>query len=196
MEPRIASVNRKTKETDIQLTLNLDGTGNAEVNTGVGFFDHMLNHIARHGLFDLSVQAQGDLIIDDHHTVEDVGIALGSTFRQALQNCAGIDRVGNCFMPMDEALVQCSIDISGRGHCVCELDLPAPLLGHFTTELTPEFFRAFAVNAGWTVHIRQISGTNTHHIVEAAFKAFARAAAQAVALNPRVTGIPSTKGVL
>ncbi len=193
---RTATLSRKTSETDISLTLNVDGSGMSEISTGVGFFDHMLTHIAKHGLLDLTVKATGDLHIDDHHTVEDVGIALGKAFADALGDRAGITRVGNVAVPMDEALVFCAIDISGRGYLACDLLFPTPMLGDFTTELVPEFFRAVAVNAGWTVHLRQQAGTNTHHIIEAAFKAFGRAVAQAVARDARVQGIPSTKGVL
>jgi imidazoleglycerol-phosphate dehydratase len=193
---RTAVIERKTNETDIRLTLALDGEGASRIATGVGFFDHMLTHIARHGLFDLDVESRGDLHVDDHHTVEDVGIALGKAFAEALGDRAGIARVGNCAVPMDEALVFCAIDISGRGYLACELETPTPRLGDYTTELTPEFFRAVAVNAGWTIHLRQWAGVNTHHIVEAAFKAFGRAASLAVAGDPRVKGIPSTKGVL
>lgn len=193
---RTATIERKTRETDISLSLTLDGDGASDLATGIGFFDHMLTHVARHGLLNLTVRAEGDLHIDDHHTVEDVGIALGQAFDRALGDRAGIARVGNCAVPMDEALVFCAIDISGRGFLACDLTLPTPKLGDFTTELTVEFFRAVAVNAGWTVHLRQMAGTNTHHIIEAAFKAFARASAQAVAHDPRVAGIPSTKGVL
>ena len=193
---RSATIDRKTGETDIRLTVKLDGEGDSRIATGVGFFDHMLTHIARHGLLDLTVEARGDLHIDDHHTVEDVGIALGRAFAEALGDRAGIARVGNIAVPMDEALVFCAIDISGRGYLACDLELPTPMLGDFTTELVPEFFRAVAVNAGWTVHIKQLAGVNTHHIIESAFKAFGRATAQAVALDARVKGIPSTKGVL
>ncbi len=193
---RSATIDRKTSETDIRLTVKLDGEGDSRIATGVGFFDHMLTHIARHGLLDLTVEARGDLHIDDHHTVEDVGIALGRAFAEALGDRAGIARVGNIAVPMDEALVFCAIDISGRGYLACDLELPTPMLGDFTTELVPEFFRAVAVNAGWTVHIKQLAGVNTHHIIESAFKAFGRATAQAVALDARVKGIPSTKGVL
>ena len=189
-------IERKTSETDIRLTVDLDGNGSSEIATGVGFFDHMLIHIAKHGLLNLTVRATGDLHIDDHHTVEDVGIALGKALAEALGDRAGIARVGNCAVPMDEALVFCAIDISGRGFLACDLTLMAPKLGDYTTELTTEFFRAVAVNAGWTVHLRQMAGVNTHHIIESAFKAFGRAMAQAVALDPRVEGIPSTKGVL
>jgi imidazoleglycerol-phosphate dehydratase len=193
---RTAHVERKTSETEIRLDLVLDGAGSGRIGTGVGFFDHMLTHVARHGLFDLGVEARGDLQIDDHHTVEDIGIVLGKAFAEALGDRSGIARVGNIAVPMDEALVFCAIDISGRGFLAYDLKTPTPKLGDFTTELVPEFFRAVAVNAGWTVHISQWAGTNTHHIVEAAFKAFGRAAAQAVARDPRVTGIPSTKGIL
>jgi len=193
---RTAHLTRKTNETDIVLVLNLDGNGTHDIDTGVGFFDHMLTHIAKHGLFDLTVKVTGDLHIDDHHTVEDVGIVLGMAFAEALGDKRGIERVGNCAVPMDEALVACDLDISGRGFLAIDLLYPTPKLGDYTTEMTPEFFRAVSVNAGWTVHLRQLAGTNTHHLVEAAFKAFGRAAAQAVSHNPRVTGIPSTKGVL
>ena len=193
---RTADVARKTNETDITVRLDLDGEGSSEIRTGVGFFDHMLTHIARHGLLDLHVLAQGDLYIDDHHTVEDVGIALGKAFAEALGDRAGITRVGNIAVPMDEALVFCAIDISGRGFLACDLDFATPKLGDFTTEMVPEFFRAVAVNAGWTVHLRQMAGVNAHHVIESAFKAFGRATAQAIARDPRVKGIPSTKGTL
>ena len=183
--PRTASIERKTNETDIRLALNLDGDGTSKISTGVGFFDHMLTHIARHGLIDLTVEVTGDLHIDDHHTVEDVGIVLGKALAQALGDRAGINRVGNIAVPMDEALVFCAIDISGRGFLAIDLETPTPRLGDFTTELVPEFFRAVAVNAGWTVHLKQMAGTNTHHIIEAAFKAFGRAMAQAIAVNPQ-----------
>ena len=196
MSERIAQLTRKTSETDITLALAIDGNGTSDIATGVGFFDHMLTHIAKHGLLNLTVKATGDLHIDDHHTVEDVGIVLGQALASALGDRAGIRRVGNCAVPMDEALVFCAIDISGRGFLTCDLTYPTPKLGGMTAELTPEFFRAVAANAGWTVHLRQMAGSNTHHIIEAAFKAFARAAAEAVSRDPRVTGIPSTKGVL
>lgn len=193
---RVATLHRITKETDIRLSLEVDGQGESQIETGVGFFDHCLTHIAKHGLLNLEVTAKGDLHIDDHHTVEDIGIVLGKALSEALGDRAGITRVGNCFVPMDEALVLCAIDISGRGFLAYDLSLSTPKLGTFTTELVPEFFRAVAVNAGWTVHLQQFNGSNTHHIIEAAFKAFGRALRQAVAHDPRVIGIPSTKGVL
>src|SRR5580700_4188224 len=193
---RTATIQRKTNETDIEVELNLDGSGKSDISTGVGFFDHMLTHIARHGLIDLKIRAAGDLHIDDHHTVEDVGIAIGKALDKALGDRNGIVRVGNCAVPMDEALVACAIDISGRGFLACDLTYTTPKLGDYTTELTTEFFRAVAANAGWTIHLRQLAGINSHHIVESAFKAFARAAAEAVRMDPRVVGIPSTKGSL
>ncbi|MDE2125714.1 MAG: imidazoleglycerol-phosphate dehydratase HisB [Armatimonadetes bacterium] len=193
---RTAEIARKTAETDVTVSLDLDGDGSCDASTGIGFFDHMLTLVAHHGLVGLKVRAHGDVHVDDHHTVEDVGIAIGAALRKALGNCSGIVRMGHAFAPMDEALVLCAIDVSGRGILVCELELPTPRLGDYTTELTPEFFRAVAHNAGWTVHLKQISGSNTHHLVEAAFKAFARAARMAVAVDPRVIGVPSTKGVL
>jgi imidazoleglycerol-phosphate dehydratase len=193
---RTAHIARKTSETDITLDLAIDGNGASDIATGVGFFDHMLTHIAKHGLLNLTVKATGDLHIDDHHTVEDVGIVLGKALAEALGDRAGITRVGNVAVPMDEALVFCAIDISGRGFLACDLVCSTPKLGDFTTEMVPEFFRAVAVNAGWTVHLRQLAGTNSHHIVESAFKAFGRAMAEAVRVSPRVQGVPSTKGVL
>lgn len=193
---RHARVQRKTNETDIEIELSLDGTSIYEIETGVGFFDHMLHHIARHGVMDLKVKCKGDLHIDDHHSVEDVGIALGQALSEALGDKRSIKRVGNCIMPMDEALVLCAIDISGRGYLACSLNTATPKLGDYTSELTPEFFRAVAANSGLTIHIQQMAGNNTHHIIEATFKAFARALAEAVSLDPRVTDIPSTKGTL
>lgn len=195
-EKRASRIERRTNETDIFLSLEIDGDGTSDIDTGVGFFDHMLTHIAKHGLFNLTVKATGDLHIDDHHAVEDVGIVLGKAFAEALGDRAGITRVGNIAVPMDEALVYCALDISGRGFLACDLTFPTPKLGDFTTEMVPEFFRAVAVNAGWTVHLRQLAGANTHHIIESAFKAFGRAASQAVGIDARVQGIPSTKGVL
>lgn len=193
---RTSAVERATGETCVKVSLDLDGAGESTIATGVGFFDHMLAAVARHGLFDLNVSASGDLHVDDHHTVEDVGIALGQAFAGALGSGAGIRRMGSAAVPMDEALVLCAIDVSGRGSLECDLKLQTPQLGAFTTELAPEFFRAVALHAGWTIHIRQLSGGNTHHVLEAAFKAFARAAREAVERDARVKGVPSTKGVL
>lgn len=193
---RVSTIQRKTSETDITIELQLDGEGISDISTGVGFFDHMLTHIARHGLLNLKARAKGDLEIDDHHTVEDVGIAFGLALAKALGDKSGIRRVGNIIVPMDEALVLCAIDISGRGFLASDLQLPTPRLGDYTTELTPEFFRALAMNAGWTIHLKQMSGVNTHHIIEAAFKAFGRAMAAAVEQDSRVKSVPSTKGTL
>ena len=194
--PRQAALTRRTSETDIALSVSLDGDGGSEVVTGVGFFDHMLTHVARHGLLHLSIKATGDLHIDDHHTVEDVGIALGQTLREAVGDKAGIARYGHALVPMDEALVSCALDWSGRGLLVHDFAFSAPKIGAFDTELVPEFFRAVAANAGLTLHFEQHRGTNAHHIAEAAFKAFGRALDTAKQRDERVLGIPSTKGTL
>jgi imidazoleglycerol-phosphate dehydratase len=196
MEVRSGEVHRKTNETDIRVTVLLEGSGLADVQTGVGFFDHMLNHAAQHSLIDVTVAARGDLEVDDHHTVEDVGIALGKALAQALGDRAGITRYGHAIVPMDEAVAACALDISGRGLSVCKLRPSSERIGEFATELAPEFFRAVAHNAGITLHIDQLRGENSHHIVEAAFKAFGRALRQAVSLDERRAGVPSTKGVL
>src|SRR2546429_4778842 len=195
-EPRRATISRKTNETDIRVELSLDGSGTSTIQTGVGFFDHMLTHVAKHGLLDLTVTAAGDLHIDDHHTVEDVGIALGQALDEALGDRSGITRYGHAYVPMDEALVLCALDISGRGLSVCSLQVPAEKIGDFTAELAPEFFRAIAHNAGITLHIHRFAGANSHHVLEAAFQAFGRALSQAVSRSERVQGIPSTKGVI
>jgi imidazoleglycerol-phosphate dehydratase len=195
-KPRQASVTRKTKETDISLAVDLDGDGAGEIVTGVGFFDHMLTHVARHGLLHLAVRASGDLHIDDHHTVEDVGIALGSALAEAAGDKAGIVRYGSSLLPMDEALVACALDWSGRGLLVCDFAFPSPKIGTFDTELVTEFFRAVAVNGGFNLHFEQRRGSNSHHIAEAAFKAFGRALDAAKRHDERVKGIPSTKGSL
>lgn len=192
---RQASIQRTTTETDITLTLDLDG-GPVNVVTGVPFFDHMLDALGRHGLFGLDVHAVGDLEVDAHHTVEDVGICLGRAFAEALGDKRGIRRYGSQFVPMDEALVLAAVDISGRGQLHYDLTLPIELIGTFDTTLAREFMTAFAGNAGVTVHIVGFSGENAHHIIEAAFKALARALAEAVEIDPRVGGIPSTKGAL
>jgi imidazoleglycerol-phosphate dehydratase len=194
--PRAASVERSTKETEIRLELELDGSGRAEISTGVGFFDHMLDLLARHARMDISVTAKGDLETGAHHTTEDVGIVLGQALDRALGDRRGITRYGDAIVPMDEALGVCAIDVSGRPYCSFEADLPATSIAGFETELTEEFFRAVANNAKLTVHIRALAGTSAHHKIEACFKAFARALRQAVAVDESETGVPSTKGVL
>ncbi len=193
---RAATLSRTTAETDIRLALALDGTGIADIATGIGFFDHMLTAFARHAGFDLTIAATGDLQIDAHHTVEDVGIVLGGALRQALGDKRGITRFGQALIPMDEALAEAAIDISGRAHLAWNVPFERPMLGTMDTQLFEEFFRAFAGNALITLHITRRAGTNAHHVAEACFKAAARALRMAVALDPRVAGIPSTKGAL
>lgn len=193
---RTASIQRATSETSIDLSINLDGQGTSTLTTGVGFFEHMLTQIARHGLVDLTINASGDLHIDDHHTVEDVGIVLGMALREALGDKSGIARYGDATVPMDEALVLCALDFSGRGQAYVDLDLRDSRIGTFATELVEEFFHAVARSAGMTLHIRSLAGKNAHHVVEGAFKAFGRALRMAIANDPRVVGIPSTKGSL
>ncbi len=196
MSERQTHIERQTNETQIALHVDLDGDGSSEILTGVGFFDHMLTHVARHGLLHLTVQASGDLHIDDHHTVEDVGIALGQALREAAGDKAGIARYGHALLPMDEALVSCALDWSGRGLLADDFQFPTPKIGTFDTELVPEFFRAVASQAGLTLHFEQRRGRNAHHIAEAAFKAFGRALDMAKKRDERVGGIPSTKGIL
>ena len=194
---RKADVKRKTSETDIDLELRLDGSGKADVDTGVGFLDHMLTLLAVHGRFDLTVRCAGDTRVDDHHSTEDVGIALGEAFRQALGDKRGICRYGSMLLPMDEALVLCAVDLSGRSMLRYDLRLPAQKVGTFDTELAEEFFLAFTRTAGVTLHLRELDGTNTHHILEAAFKGLGRALRQAVALDGAAADqIPSSKGTL
>lgn len=194
---RSASVTRKTGETDITLTLNLDGTGASSLSTGCGFLDHMLTLFAKHGRFDLTVACQGDTWVDDHHTVEDIGICLGDAFAQALGDLRGVTRYGSITLPMDEALILTAVDLSGRGMLCYGLELPTEKVGTFDTELTEEFFLAFVRRAGITLHIRQLAGKNSHHIIEGAFKSTARSLRQAVAIDPAWAGeVPSTKGVL
>ena len=194
---RTATVIRTTKETDISVSLVLDGTGKAEVATGVGFFDHMLDQIARHALVDITISAKGDLHIDDHHTVEDVGIALGQAFRQALGDMKGITRYADVHLPMDETLTRVAIDISGRPFLVFRTQFSAAKIGTFDTELVREFFQAFAMNAGITLHVETLYGANNHHIAESCFKGLARALRVAIAQDERQQGrIPSTKGSL
>ena len=194
---RTYEINRITAETDINLSLNLDGCGKSGIDTGCGFLDHMLTLFASHGRFDLTVKCTGDTKVDDHHTVEDVGICLGDAFRKALGEGRGIARYGSMLLPMDETLALCAIDISGRACLVYSLDIPAPRVGTFDTELTEEFFAAFVRKADITLHLKKLDGRNSHHIIEGAFKAFARALAQAVKVDAaRADEIPSTKGVL
>lgn len=194
--PRTAEITRATAETEISLTLSLDGSGQADVATGVGFLDHMLTLFVRHGLLDLSVRCQGDLHVDQHHTVEDIGICLGQAIAGAVGDKRGIVRYGTFTVPMDETLVMASLDLSGRACLVYNLDTRNRRTGEFDTELTLEFFRAVADNARMTLHLHQFHGENVHHIVEAAFKAFGRALDAATRIDERVTGVPSTKGVL
>lgn len=193
---RMAEITRATNETDIAIQLDLDGSGSTSVQTGVPFFDHMLDALGRHALLDLDVQATGDLEVDAHHTVEDVGIVLGQAVAQALGDKAGIRRFGSATVPMDEACVLSAIDISGRGGLVYEVDLPIEFIGSFDTTLAKEFLVAFATNAGLTLHIHMLAGENSHHIIEAVFKAVARALREALEIDPRVSGVPSTKGSL
>lgn len=194
---RSAEISRKTSETDISLAINLDGTGKTDISTGIGFFDHMLTAFGRHGLFDLKILAKGDLHIDAHHTVEDVGIVLGQAFAKALADKRGITRFGQASVPMDEAMVDAVVDLSGRAFLRWSVEFPRPMLGEMDTQLFEEFFRAFTGNALITLHIVQRAGTNAHHVAEAAFKAATRALKMAVALDARIAGeIPSTKGQL
>ena len=193
---RHAARRRTTRETDVSVELCLDGRGSASVGTGVPFLDHMLDALARHGLFDLEVRASGDTAVDDHHTVEDVGIVLGGAVRDALGDMKGIARYGSAAVPMDEALVLCAIDVSGRGQAHVDLRFPVERIGTFDVQLVKEFLIAFAANAGVTLHVRQLAGENAHHIAEVAFKALARALMEAVRIDPRVAGVPSTKGSL
>ena len=194
---RTAEIARKTAETDITLSLNLDGTGRGEIATGCGFLDHMLTLFARHGRFDLTVHCQGDTWVDDHQTVEDVGICLGDAFAKALGNLGGVNRYGSTILPMDEALILTAVDLSGRGMLCCELDLPTEKVGTFDTQLAEEFFLAFTRRCQCTLHIRQLAGKNSHHIIEGAFKSLGRSLRQAAAIDPALNGeIPSTKGVL
>ncbi len=194
---RKTEINRKTNETDVSVTLDLDGSGRSQIQTGSGFFDHMLTLFARHGRFDLIVRCVGDTEVDLHHSVEDIGIAMGTAFHKALGDKRGIRRYGDIVLPMDEALILCAADISGRGHCAYELPVSAERIGEYDTELTEEFFIAFANNAGITLHIKKLSGTNAHHTVEAAFKGCGRVLCQAVAIDGAYADeIPSTKGIL
>ena len=194
---RRATINRNTAETSIALSLDLDGSGKAEIATGIGFLDHMLTLLARHSLVDMTIEAQGDLAVDDHHTAEDVGIALGQAFRQALGDKKGITRYADCLMPMDETLTRVALDISGRPFLVFRTDFPAAKIGTFDAELVREWFQAFAVNAGVTLHVETLYGANGHHIAESCFKGLARVLRQAVAIDAQAKDrVPSTKGTL
>ena len=195
--PRSARIDRQTSETEITLQLELDGSGQATVNTGVGFFDHMLDQLARHSLIDMKVRTKGDLHIDDHHTVEDTGIALGHALAEALGDKKGIRRYGSCLLPMDDALVRAALDLSGRPYLVWNMDMPTAKIGTFDTELVREFFQALSTHGGITLHVDALHGINSHHIAEAGFKAVARALREAVETDPRkADAIPSTKGAL
>ena len=194
---RTATITRKTAETEISVTVNLDGTGTYDNQTGVGFFDHMLDQLARHSLIDMTIRADGDLHIDDHHTVEDTGIALGQALTQALGDKRGIRRYGECHLPMDDAQVRAALDLSGRPFLVWNVDLPTQKIGAFDTELVREFFQALATHGQITLHVDRLHGVNSHHIAEAAFKAVARALRSAVETDPRKgDAVPSTKGTL
>ena len=193
---RTADYVRKTKETDISLHLNLDGTGSSSIHTGIGFFDHMLDGFARHGLFDLKVNFTGDLAVDCHHTIEDTGIVLGNAIKEAVGDKKGIRRYGSCILPMDETLVLCAVDLSGRPYLVFDGEFTTDRVGYMDTEMVKEFFYAISYTAGMNLHIRVLSGGNNHHMIEAMFKAFAKALDQATVIDPRITDILSTKGSL
>ncbi len=193
---RQASITRNTKETKITLTLNLDGEGRAQISTGIGFFDHMLNSFARHGFFDLALRVEGDLDVDTHHTIEDTGIVLGKAIKEAVGEKKGIVRYGSVILPMDEALLLCSLDLSGRPYLVYDLNLTREFVGDLETEMIREFFYAVSYGAEMNLHLKQLSGTNNHHIIEGGFKAFAKALDKAVSLDSRISGVLSTKGSL
>jgi imidazoleglycerol-phosphate dehydratase len=193
---RFAKINRKTSETDIEIMLELDGKGEAMVDTGIGFFDHMLISFAKHGLFDLRLKVKGDLEVDCHHTIEDTGIALGEAIKKALGDKKSIKRYGSFLLPMDESLVMCAIDLSGRPYLVFDGEFNVERVGYFDTEMVKEFFYAISYSAGMNLHIKEMYGSNAHHIIEAMFKGFARALDEAVTIDERVNGLPSTKGAL
>ncbi|GLC82182.1 imidazoleglycerol-phosphate dehydratase HisB [Lacrimispora brassicae] len=196
MEPRIAHIKRVTKETDIDLTLNLDGTGVCNSNTGIGFFDHMIDGFARHGLFDIDLVCKGDLYVDSHHTVEDVGIVFGMAIKEAAGEKKAIKRYGSAFLPMDEALVLCAVDLSGRPYFEYDAKFTVPKIGDMDSEMIHDFFYAVSYSANMNLHIKKISGVNNHHIAESSFKAFAKALDMATMHEPRIDGVWSTKGVL
>lgn len=193
---RIADCKRTTKETDIALTLNLDGSGKADIDTGIGFFDHMLDGFSRHGMFDLNVRVKGDLIVDCHHTIEDTGIVLGTAIKEAVRDKKGMKRFGSCILPMDETLVLCAVDLSGRPYLSFDGEFTTDRVGYMDTEMVKEFFYAISYTAGMNLHIKVLSGGNNHHMIEAMFKAFARALDEATGFDPRITDILSTKGSL
>ena len=193
---RTVTRTRTTKETDITVTLNLDGTGKTEIDTGIGFFDHMLNGFARHGLFDLTVHAKGDLEVDSHHTIEDTGIVLGQAILEAIGDKAGIKRYGHFMLPMDETLMLCAIDLSGRPYFVMDCDFTVDSVGEFDTEMVKEFFYAVSYGSMMNLHLKKLHGENNHHMIEAAFKAFAKALDEATSMDPRITDVLSTKGAL
>ena len=193
---RIADCKRTTKETDIALTLNLDGSGKADIDTGIGFFDHMLDGFSRHGMFDLNVRVKGDLIVDCHHTIEDTGIVLGRAIKEAVGDKKGMKRYGSCILPMDETLVLCAVDLSGRPYLSFDGEFTTDRVGYMDTEMVKEFFYAISYTAGMNLHIKVLSGGNNHHMIEAMFKAFARALDEATGFDPRITNILSTKGSL
>ena len=193
---RSASIERNTSETKIKLSIDLDGNGNVNIHTGIGFFDHMLDGFARHGLFDLKVNVAGDLAVDCHHTIEDTGIVLGNAIKEAVGDKKGIRRYGSCILPMDETLVLCAVDLSGRPYLVFDGEFTTDRVGYMDTEMVKEFFYAISYTAGMNLHIRVLSGGNNHHMIEAMFKAFAKALDQATVIDPRITDILSTKGSL
>lgn len=196
MENRIAAIKRVTKETDIALSLNLDGSGTGDISTGIGFFDHMLDGFARHGLFDLTCHVKGDLEVDCHHTIEDTGIVLGQAIREAVGDKKGMVRFGSCILPMDETLVLCSLDLSGRPYYGSDAVFPTERVGDMDTQMVREFFYAVSYGAGMNLHFKLLAGDNSHHMIEGMFKAFAKALDMAVALDPRIVDVLSTKGSL
>lgn len=196
MEGRSATITRTTKETDISLELSLDGSGKSSINTGIGFFDHLLDSFVRHGFFDMKLSVKGDLFVDSHHTVEDTGIVLGQAIAAALGDKQGIKRYGSMILPMDEVLILSAVDLSGRPYLVYDLDFSTDRIGYLETELIREFFYAVSYSAGMNLHIKQLNGGNNHHLAEAAFKAFAKALNEAVTIDERIQGVLSTKGVI
>lgn len=196
MEGRTCIITRKTNETDITLELSLDGSGKSNIDTGIGFFDHMLNSFAKHGFFDLNIACKGDLYVDSHHTIEDVGIVLGQAIKEALGNKKGIKRYGYFILPMDEALILCSMDLSGRPYFVFDASFTVEQVGNMDTEMVKEFFYAVTYNSGMNLHMKQLEGSNNHHIIEGMFKAFAKAFDEAVQIDNRIDGVLSTKGTL